>query len=196
MIISWEYFFGETEIAQATQTEVQTAIDLFIKRYEPKILECVLGNELYVEFKNGIQLIAIPDTDPVEYEPIAQKWINLRDGCDYTDKYGVARHWVGLANATTKQSLIANYVYFKYTGNAATSSTGSGERLNVAENSKMASPIMKQYRAWNQMVEWNKDLRLFMQSSPNDYPTWNDPLMRPRYCDCTEVFKTINPFNF
>lgn len=197
MIITWEYFFGERAVPQITQDEVQKSIAMFIAKYEPKLLECLLGHALYVELITGITPVAvIPATNPVTYVPIEQKWLDLRDGCAYVDKYGNARRWVGLINATTKESLIANYVYYKYMGDLATSTTGAGERLTAAENSKMASPIVKQTRAWNEMVEWNKQLRLFLQSSPTVYESYGDPLTPPIYCDCRELFKTVNAFNF
>lgn len=197
MIINWEYFFGERAIPSITKDDVKDTVNLFIAKYEPKLLECLLGRALYVEFTAGLVPVPVePPTDPVTYEPIAQKWLNLRDGCDYVDKYGNATHWFGIINSTTKESLIANYVYYKYIGDLATATTASGERKTTDENSLMASPIVKQTRAWNEMIEWNKQLRLFLQSSTNVYDTWNDPLMRPRYCECTELFKRVNAFNF
>ena len=81
------------------------------------------------------------------------------------------------ADVTGKQSPIANYVYYWWMRTHATTSAGGGETTNTP--SAPVSPGNKLAHAWNEMVQWNRELVNYMYSSP-DYPTPNGWLW-PRY---------------
>lgn len=66
-----------------------------------------------------------------------------------------------------KQSPIANYVYYWYLRQNATTTAGGGEALNNV--SLPVSPADKQRRAWNEMVNWNQKLTEFLYSNNAAY---------------------------
>lgn len=87
----------------------------------------------------------------------------------------------GPATVTTpavKKSPIANYVYWHWLQNEATSTTGTGEKVADNQNSVNASPGNKMIRAWNQMVKWNWDLIEFLLSNGDVYPQFQNHYSR------------------
>ena len=65
--------------------------------YQEYYLQKLLGNELYYEFDTGISL---PTPD--------QKWLDLRDGADFTTSDGKNLKWLGLKN------LLKFFVFYEY----------------------------------------------------------------------------------
>lgn len=168
MIINPTYFAGDLTIPQLSQPAVQNTLSWFINEYEPKFLNDLLGYQLYSDYTAGITG-ATP----------AAIWTELRDGKEYTNKFGRLDKWKGLSFTLNgvKKSPIANYIYYWYLRNEATTTTGGGE---VASNVAMpASPAGKMTRAWNQMVDWNRELVEFMNGNanynfdPNRFFTYN-----------------------
>ncbi len=192
-LINKDYFFGgNCEIAQLTEDSVSLQIANMIAIYEPKILTCLLGADLYLDFKTAY------DQSVLTLNPVAlpDKYAKLLNGEIYVGKYGSNQKWFGLRNETSKQSLIANYVYFYWMRKIASATTGTGEKNLTAENSSNSFVIYKQNQAWREMVQWNKDLRSYLQSKTETFDTWNDPLQRPVYADCRDLFHTNNNLNF
>lgn len=155
--IDTSYFYYDLSIAQLTEASVNSTVQRFIDRHEPKLLQDLLGYELYKNYKTGI-------------DASDQKYIDIRDGKEYTNRAGKLAKWRGLKEPSLKQSLIANYVYFQYIKNEASSTTGTGEKVAKAQNAADASPRYKLARAWNQMVEWNCELVEFLLSNESNYP--------------------------
>jgi hypothetical protein len=83
------YFSGDLHISQLQQTAVQEKLDYFISIYEPKCLKELLGYELRKEFTDGL----------MEASP-AQKWIDLRDGVEFTGYNGRIKKWMGFTGNT------------------------------------------------------------------------------------------------
>jgi hypothetical protein len=176
-LIDRTYFVGEINLPNTNQTAVQENIDFLISKREPELLIALFGYEMYKAFTTGLT-----------EDPIPQRWVDLRDGVDYQDG-DVLRHWMGLVavDGEVKESLIANYVYCWYMRKEATQTSGVGEVATKTENSARVSPMAKQVRAWNEMVDWIAELFNFLQVKKEDYPEWKP--------DIIGEFDYINAFN-
>lgn len=161
--IDASYFVGELNIPNTDQPEVVEAVVFFINKYEPIFLQKLFGYPLFKAFS-----AAVPPTD--------QRFLDILNGKEYTDFQGRLQKWKGLLIPDLKESCIANYVYCKHKRNNATQSTGIGEVVTVAENSRNASPRKKAASAWNEMHEWVKQFCAFMEATqvadPTIYPEW------------------------
>lgn len=100
----------------------------------------------------------------------------------------------GNENTLYRESPIANYIYYWYLRNNASTTAGSGEAQNSV--STAISPADKQRRAWNQMVEWNRELIEFLYSSNTVYTQfdtsffyWDDGR---RSYSCRDLLTPIN----
>lgn len=164
MLIDSTYFVNELLIANISNTVDSTGskITSFIEKYETRYLKELLGLGLYAEFIAGIA-----------EDPIEEKWAVLLDA---------------LRNDTTKESPIANYVYYWVMRNDATQSTGTGEVVANNENSRRVSPVDKMVRAWNEMVDWN-DL-IFEVLNNGNYPSYA-PNTRA-YCEHGRFYNCYN----
>lgn len=198
MLIDVTYFVAELNIPNTDRAEVVASLDIFIKKYEPKYLEMLLGEIMYAEYVAGTTLVPIdPDADPVEYEPIDQKWIDLENK---------------LRDPGTKVSPIANYIYFFICRDAAIDNSGIGMTLPVGENSTRADSKIKTSRAWNEMNELSYSVYKFLRANVGIYgPTPYHICFRfPMYANWSlwwdyygyqfrnrvpEIFIPINPLN-
>lgn len=195
MTIDTSYFYEDITIAQVETPAVADTVSRFIAIYEPKLLTSLMGYELYKAYKAGIAA-EVPNA----------KWIAIRDGSEYTNRYGRLDKWEGLkrtvvapveateeplveAVAGQYQSLVANYVYYWYMRSNATTTAGSGEVNNNV--SAPVSPGLKMLRAWNQMVKWNWELIEFLQSNADVYPEF----VNDRKEDRVNVLTPITMFN-
>lgn len=132
-LIDITYFVGEINVANTDQLPVRERLELFVKKYEKRFLTHLLGETVYNEFMDGLELIPVP-----------QKWQDLKEK---------------LVDADTKESPIANYVYYFYMRDNYTQTVGLGEVKATAENAVMSNNDAKMVRAWNEMVIWVYDLR-------------------------------------
>lgn len=188
MLIDKSYFYGDVLIAQKTGDEGN--INRFIQECEPEILQALLGYSLYKAFLAALLLEVGPVPGPAVL--LEQRFIDLRNGKEYTGLDGQLTKWKGLifTDNTAKRSLIANYVYFKYTANEATITTGTGEKIGDAANSSAGSPRKKMANAWNKMQQMNMELRNYLLSYPLIYPEFVDYNgMQPR-----QFYKRINAY--
>ena len=123
------------------KTELKLPIDNiddiqdYIDEHEPIILKKVLGYALYKEF------IAALAGAP------AQKWLDLRDGDEYTDTSDDLQDYEGI------QQIIADYVFFEIVSNIQSYTTDSGVFGGATENSERSNPRYKQVFAYNDMVD-------------------------------------------
>ena len=155
MLIDTSYFFGDIQVGQLSEQSVQDTLILFIKQYEPRILEGLLGYATYNK---------LSESDP--------KWTALKTGTEYTDTNGATRKWQGLYDSTTKISLIAYYVYCQYMENQLTETGGAGEGKILLQNAVVVSAGRKIRKAWNLMVSQNVALYDFLMAKKDDYPEW------------------------
>ena len=173
MLIDLTYFEGELAIAQLSQDAVIAKVNYFINKYENVVLDKLLGIDLRVAFLAGLA------------EPIPlQKWLDLRDGKVY-EVDNKKREWLGFQNAK-KLSLIANYVYYHYGVDLATTATGSGFAVPENENALKDLKYIKLSRAWNELVDYSHSLFDFLEANKADYD-WD-------YLADRE-FEKINAFN-
>jgi hypothetical protein len=83
-LIDRTYFIGELNLAGTERAPVQEVLDWFIAKYEPELLERLLGYDLYAAFKTGLT-----------QSTIEQRWTDLLEGTTYT--WGSrTKRWRGL----------------------------------------------------------------------------------------------------
>lgn len=117
----------------------------------------------------------------------------------YTVEFTAAVPLPAPASAVTpgnKVSLIANWVYYWYTRDAATQTTGTGEKVAVNKNAESVTSRTKGMRAYNQMVDKNRSLREFLLSNSADYSDYylnsGEPLPYFKKDSVNSIFKYIN----
>lgn len=161
MLIDITYFNSSSvNIPNTDAPDVRSRLTNLITEREPELLERLLGYALAEAFKTGI----------AAQTPV-QKWIDLRDGKVYTIN-GKTVKWKGLNTVTPKDSIIANYVWYWWSRNNATNSTGIGETSNKADNATRVSPAPKQSVVWSRIRNWSVDLYVFLENNQTDYPEW------------------------
>ena len=143
-IVTTSDFVGDLSIAQIEQANIAANVEDFIVKYEAEYLLKVLGYTLLTAYNAGI---TAANAD----------YIKVRDGGTYVDFYGDTVKYPGMKAA------IANYIYYYYSVNDSTFTTGSGEQ--TLQKATAASSLDKQVRAWNRMVNVNKSLRAFLQAN-------------------------------
>ncbi len=209
--IDGTYFIGDLDIPNTDKDYVAERIDWCINQYEPEFLQKILGYALYKAFVNGVNISTTTPADPDETENTSedestvnadQRWLDLRDGVEYTDLVGELRRWKGLIITDKKSSFIANYVYYWYRRGTATQTTGIGEVAANAENSVNVPPVQKMVTAWNKMVDWIKELVAFLDAKVETYPEWKNvshwlTFNGVRYYrNCSyDTFIYLNPFD-
>lgn len=181
-LIDNTYFIGEINIPGTTTTAVANSLALFIEKYEGRYLRDALGYSLMKLFIKGLEEVVV-----------AQRWNDLRDGCEYTDANGVTQYWSGFINDDW-ESPIANYVYYWWTRDNNTFTTQAGEVASKPDSSNVVSPALKQSRAYNEMVDQTKLLWDFLTNHKDEagnlvYPEFN-------ICDVShKTFCKINSMN-
>ncbi len=159
--IDSSYFVGEALIPNLTAnvTNVNQAID----QYEKEILIKLLGYKLY-------SLLMADCTDD---SPVTQIYKDLVEGAEFTHIYQgqeILMKWEGLQN-TSKQSLIAYYVYFQYVQRDVTHLSGVGNIKTPAGTDQRASSVNKLCNAWERMRS------LYGVVPPNYKPYFSYPIM-------------------
>lgn len=105
-----------------------------------------------------------------------------------------------------KYSMIANYVFYHWLSDATTQTVGLGEVQTRAEAADLVSPIVKQVRIWNELVDHINILREFLYANADDYPEYQPIDVDWRgYCGWrnwrgwqqrkADRFRRINEFN-
>ena len=108
----------------------------YIDEHEPIILRKTLGYALYKEFK-----AALDGGSPV------QKWVDLRDGVEYTDFSDNLQKYDGI------KIIITEYVFTAIVGDKQDYTTDSGVKVGITDNAEKANPRYKQRFAQNDMVD-------------------------------------------
>lgn len=178
-LIDRTYFIGELNIPGTDKTEVQERLDWFIAKYESELLLNIMGYRLYTDFAAGIAVLS-PE----------QKWLDLKNGVQYTNKSNKPDNWKGMVIATPKQSFIANYVYFFWMKDHASYTSTTGEVRNKPENAMNVWHGEKMVRAWNEMSSWVDQLIAYLNVKRDDYTGWTDQ----NSYDVQRVYRPINIF--
>lgn len=142
-LINKSYFIGPLTIAQLGHNNVVNNLTTFIERFEAEVLQAAMGYDLYKAFIDGL--------DVGSDEEIAQKWLDLRDGKVFTTQSSIKKQWNGIANASTKRSIIAPVIYTEILRDEAITKTGIGTAVAESENTVSISPDLKITTAWFKM---------------------------------------------
>lgn len=194
MIIDSTYFINKLGLPQVGNPEGLIAVNNFINQYEPEFLQCVLGFDLSQAFVDGLE-DSLPE----------QRWFDLANGKNYTYK-GYNNKWQGFEN-TTKQSPIANYVFYQFVIFKSTDFVLTGRVVSETDNNRTVNSIDELVDAWNRMVDMNMNLLGYLRANKSLYPEWKECRcydFRPwpfhyhscRYNGCaSNVFKKKNSFD-
>lgn len=179
-LIDSTFFITEINIPNRDRAGVLEPLNNMIKKREPEVLTGLMGYSLYTAFIAGLAVMPTPE----------QRMVELKEGKDYVVN-GVTYRWKGLViiDGLRKEALSANYVYYWFLRYGATLTTGVGEATTNTENAGRVAPARKQSRAWNEMVEWAKELTAFLQHNTDVYPEYKTA------CIDWQLFVTINPYN-
>lgn len=191
MIIDYTYFVGKLNLPQTGDTLSRQIVDQFIERYEPELLEKVLGPGLFQAFTDEVYSSGSGD--------IEQRFLDLLDGVSFSYNNRPYR-WVGFRN-TALRTPIANYVYYKFLEDLANSVTLTGVAESQTDNNRTVSHNSRMVDAWNEMIDYNNMLWAFLYTNKTVYPEWQEynypgiiGWQYPFNCERNEVFKKINTF--
>jgi hypothetical protein len=163
-LIDISYFVGNLNIPNSGDSAIAETINWFINKHEPYFLQKLFGQKLYASYLQ---------------DNTTNRFKDIIDGKDYTDLNGYAKHWKGLIEVLvpntipqTKQSIIANYVYYWYQRTYSTQTFGVNEARPNAENATKANARQKVLTAWNEMIEPIHSLMEFLLVNGSIYPEW------------------------
>lgn len=107
-----------------------------------------------------------------------------------TDTYWfkVAQLAINTSTGASKESLIANYVYYWYQRNLYTQTSTMSEVKTKTENAVTVDPFQKVCLAWNTMNTWYLQLVDFLNTNDTVYTEWQDN----NVCDKRRVFGHMN----
>lgn len=156
-----------------TSEDRPNALSDTIEFYEEEALKKVLGSATYNQFITGV--FVDPEASPLvmkDDEDIEQKWLDLRDGAEYTYREKTYRY-DGVVN------FLKPYVFQAVVTDDAQLLTGIGAVQVDTENGSVISPgrqIMKPYRKFAQAVGgcgiYKNTLWGFLSAKSLDYPDW------------------------
>jgi L-rhamnose mutarotase len=155
-IIDISFFVGEINVPNADKPGISENLELFIKKYQKRFLVMLLGQDVWKDFMDGLA------EDPVE-----SKWTELK---------------AKFVDDDTKESPIANYVYYFYMRDGASSTTDVGETIAKTENSSVISPARKMVRAWNEMCDFVNDTQEWFHDYYATYNLNHDHYFFNLYC--------------
>ena len=146
MIIDSSYFEENNFIANINEPDPNNRtsdnLNMLIELTERNLLSITFGRAMYEDLIKYYKDDSL--TPPTEYK-------NLVDGCIY-EVEGKKRFWSGLRNQATKESLIADLVYYEYQINNITQTTGVGEVSIDVKVGNKANVLPKTTRAWNRFI--------------------------------------------
>jgi hypothetical protein len=171
--IDASFFIGEVEIPNRTSIPVTEKINFFINKYEIEYLDQLLGEELSLEYREGIA--------EVSPEP---RWVKLKQK---------------IVDSTRKISPIANFVWFYFMRNEASMVVSGGVAVTKKENAVMVDPIYKQTYVWNDMAKMSFDVKSFIEKENKGEGSGSDEESQPYssfvFIPTNEVYQKINSLN-
>ena len=133
----YTYYVNEINVpANAMGTD---SFESVIDRYEPEILQYLLGYQLY-------ELLKASPTDA--------RFVALIEGDEFSFNYAgttINTKWEGLKNSK-KISLLSYYVYYSYRNQNETFFSGIGQVQSLGENSTKVDARPKLIDIWNKMT--------------------------------------------
>lgn len=178
-LIDNTFFQNELSLGIGADAASILQLNQFIDYHEPKFLEALLGYKLKKAYDTGIV-------------GNVQKYKDIRDGKEFENPEGILTKWPGLVytNGTSKESPIAEYIYYKWMLNKNSSTTVSGEKKTKVINAVDHTPRYKMANAWNRMAERNWKLLYFLQVNEDLYPEFED---HDNIEDLNELLTSCNP---
>lgn len=154
------FTYGNYQIANLTSAEVNVDVQLMIQiqKYETECLRMMLGDVLYADFMSNLEL----DSDGFwKLKSSAnEKWEWLLNGysyqngdCDITWR-GLVITVATIQDKEVIETMMASYVFYKYSLNTRTLNTGTGEGKLTADNTTQERSSNKRVDAWNEFVQW------------------------------------------
>lgn len=171
-----KYFVGELlvpNITGATPVAQANAISLqwFIIKYEPEFMKGLLGEELYEQFVDGLDV-------GEGVTPLA-KWTDLRDRIFQT---------VTIDGQPYYFSPAAGYVYYHIMRDMISATTAAGEvKQKTTGSAGSVTNTMKMVRAWNEMNTKCEEIWAWLEDENETYDTFDPTQENP--------FRTMNMFN-
>lgn len=182
-ILTINHFSGEYNIPGLSQIAVQETVEGFIQRYEPIALREVFGATI-----TGLLYGALNAVTP--QLPLAPHWDMLINGGVYY-RNGTPMQWPGIGS-TDNLSFLAAYVFYWWSRNETSFTSGVGEVQPKSANATAVSPVMKQTRAWNLFVGLAKEARNMVAYGEDAARL---PLFPEFGCQALPALRTINIFN-
>lgn len=163
-LIDISYFIGERDVPNTTYEDVSGLLNHIIVQRQREYLVGVMGYDMYLLFEAGLAVV-----DPVPVDPI---WLFLRDGGTFENYAGVDTYFGGIANNTTKESPLADYVYYWWLRQTQTHNSGVGVVQAKVENANVVTATNIQAEVWNRMARANRVLREALTVSVDIYPAY------------------------
>jgi hypothetical protein len=137
-------------------TDYGANTQVFIDQVEEDALRCLLGNELYTDFIEGL-----------EETYLLQKWTDLEQGKAFVF-HGKSLVWVGMNKMLTPlvYSKILEFTYRKQTGVTTA--------LSKTENAEAITSNHDIVRGHNDFVTISKTLQMFLEANEEDYEVDTD----------------------
>lgn len=137
-------------------TNNNVALRVCIQKHEPNALALALGVSLFEDFMAQLEL----DGEYWKVKADADaKWSRLLTGEVYDSGCG-PKKWGGIVTKVAEisgkevfESILAPYVYYQWSLDSRTQSTGVGESKGVAEGTLPASSAHRRADAWNAFVQ-------------------------------------------
>jgi len=164
-LIDISYFINDLRLPASGDID-KINIAEAITLYEPEMLKKLLGATLYAAFIAGLAVT-----------PIAQKWLDLRDGKNFTftcDGNIITTRWEGL-KGFAKKSIIAYYVFCKYFESKQEYFSGQGQVQGNSENATTVDAAPMFVKRWNEFVEIYGQVPDYLNKhSISDYVVYTD----------------------
>lgn len=155
MIIDKSYFKGNLNVPNVQEGFVplgdrggnQANLDEYIAKYEKEVMLNALGYTAWKEFIDQFE------PDGTLKVGAIQRWVDLVDGKEYTNKAGDLVKWEGLRYTlgTFKYSLIADYIFSVFLNDTSRTFAGNGmvkEKANTAETFSSIPRIAEAYNGF------------------------------------------------
>lgn len=156
MIIDKSYFQGKLQIPNVQENFVplgdrggnQANLDEYILKYEKLVMLNALGYVAWKSFNDSF------DVDGTVLPGAEQRWKDLIEGKEYTNKAGDLVKWEGLRYTlgTFKYSLIADYVFSVFLHDTSRTFAGNGMVKEKANTAETVSSIPRIAEAYNDFV--------------------------------------------
>lgn len=152
------FTYGNYNIANISENDLDTQLLIQMQKYEKECLEFIFPESMINDLMSNVELDGLywKLKDTAE-----EKWRWLINGHSYQDDSEVSKKWTGLIKKVAViqgkevfETLMAPYIFYKYSLNERTINTGTGEAKLKADNTTQTSAHNKRCDAWNEFLQW------------------------------------------